>query len=133
MSIISVSPSLSVPCSMLFFFFSSIVLHPPTCSSSPPYFASTPISPLSCHCPPLFPSLSSEREREKKEGSWWTKPRNKKVIGSRYKGKFLRRSLNGNSDFSTDFISRFFKTNNDFCQIIGHRYRPIIAKTYLIE
>lgn len=25
------------------------------------------------------------------------------------------------------------KTNNDFCQIIGHRYRPIIAKTYLIE
>lgn len=53
----------------------------------------------------LFLSLYQERKRE--EGSWWTKPRNKKVIGSRYKGKFLR-SLNGNLDFSTVFTSRFY-------------------------
>lgn len=71
---------------------------------------------------PLLPSsLSLHIEGKRKgeeEGSWWTKPRNKKVIGSRYKGKFLRRSLNGNSDFSAVFISLVFFENNDFwnCQ-----------------
>lgn len=88
------------PCgALLLFFFPSAVLHPP-----PPISSLLPPS-LGCDwssLPPLFSLsiyLAIERER-KKEMSAYTRTRNKKMIGSRYKGKFLRGSLNGNSNFS---------------------------------
>lgn len=85
------------PGALLLFFFSSAVLQPPpTISSSPPpSLGRTDLLSRLCS------SLSSERKREKeRDRGVYERTRNKKVIGSRYKGKFLRGSLNGNSDFS---------------------------------
>lgn len=90
---------------LLLSFFPSDVLHPPPpiSSSPPPSLGRLIFSPASFR---LFLATESEREREREEISAYTRTRNKKVIGSRYKGKFLRGSLNGNSDFSMVLISR---------------------------
>lgn len=66
------------------------------------------------------------------ERSQRTRTRNKKVIGSRYKGKFLREFFNGNSDFSSlpsgPARGRFLPEINNNQHAAPFNYRPIIAK-----
>lgn len=117
-SIIFVSPSRSIPAYPSSWRASSLFL--PFRRTAPPHLR--PL--LHRHLPsvglifsPACFSLSSERKREKERDlGIYERTRNKKVIGSRYKGKFLRGSLNGNSDFSMVPISSVafsIETDND--------------------
>lgn len=87
--------------------------HPRSLLHPPPSLGRTDL--LSRLCSPSLSSNDRKRENERDVGVY-EDAEQKKMIGSWYKGKFLRGSLNGNSDFSMVLTNRFFfsiETDND--------------------